>query len=87
MMKVLEPIKRDQIPVIPAPRLRQDYEEIRQQALQLNGLALPVEFNNHKDAHRFAMACRFDRRKRDPGIRVAQRGNVVFVYKANGKRA
>lgn len=81
-MKILEPIKLTEIS-LPEVRGRiSPFEEVFQQALKLNGQALPVEFENWEDARRLAHSCQIRHgRGRNLGLIGAQRGTVVFLYR------
>lgn len=80
-MKVLEPVEITEIPLYRTGRIS-PFEEVFQQALQLNGLALSVEFENYNEALRLAHACQSrGGRGKVLGLVGAQRGTTVFLYR------
>lgn len=81
-MKVLEPISPESVPKLGSRGPVSPFEELFQQARSLDGLALPVECDNIKQAQRLAYSCHVRRgRGQVLGLRAAQRGKTVFLYK------
>ena len=77
-MKILKPVEKDQIP----ERNVRDYEPIYQQALSLNGVAVPVEFDRKEEALNFRWLLGNKKgRGYQLGLRASLRGKTVYVYK------
>jgi len=58
------------------------HEALYQQVLNLNGEALPVEFETSELAHRAAAKWTIkNSRCRQLGIRTAKRGSTVYLFK------
>ena len=77
-MKILEPVKREDIPCIKG---RGKYDGIYDRAESLNGLALPVECETMKEAVSLAQSGQGKGKGSKRGFTCARRGTTVFVYK------
>ena len=85
-MKVLKPVPLEEVPPL-RPGRRSPFEELFQQALSLNGLALPVECDNIREARRIAYSCQVRRgRGRVLGLQGTSRGSTAFLYRRGSGR-
>lgn len=75
-MKTQEPI-----PVMAIPPNDSRYRAIYEQVLQLNGLALPVEFESKKEAISFAQTSQSKGAGHRLGLMTVRRGKTVFIYR------
>ena len=83
-MNVLEPVPKAEIPEKKEGRpYNPERESILQRALELDGLALPVQFETSREAmlFRYATSGPGSRTER-LGLRTALRGKTVFVFRA-----
>ena len=80
-MKILEPIEKGDIP--PAALMGAGiHRALYEQVLALNGLALPVKFDDPKRARHFRALFHHPRGlAKKLGLGASQRGNTVFLYR------
>ena len=86
-MKIGKPIPRSEIPESSSSSISR-HEALYQQVLNLNGEALPIEFETLDLAHRAAAKWTVKvSRCRQLGIRVSKRGNTVYLFKVEADSA
>lgn len=78
-MRMKDPVPLEELP--PPNRRNPRFEEVYARAAELDGEALPVEFENDMQAQHFQTRFQKCRRGAACGLQARRRGTTVYVWK------